>query len=311
MSNVQRAVLIRDYGGAEITEIATFEKPIPESGQVLVRVQAAGINGIDWKVREGNVKRAFPLPLPITLGAEMAGVIEAVGPNTSRFRVGDRVMGAMGRLGAFAEFVVISESSLSPTPEGLSDVQAAALPVAVVSAWNSLHYAGPLYPDQKILIHGAAGGLGSYAVQYAKKAGAKVFATAGKADLSFVQSLGADEVINYHTQRFEDIVRNIDLVLDYVGGEVLDHSWQVLATDGTVISTASPDILVRMPPNRRGLWFMNQPNPELLEKLAIEVSNGTLQFRIGQVVSFTDIPNAIERNRTVSGTGKVVADFSI
>jgi len=311
MSNVQRAVLIRDYGSAEITEIATIEKPIPESGQVLVRVQAAGINGIDWKVREGNVKRAFPLPLPIILGAEMAGVIEAVGPNTSRFRVGDRVMGAMGRLGAFAEFIVISESSLSPTPEGLSDVQTAALPVAVVSAWNSLHYAGSLYPDQKILIHGAAGGLGSYAVQYAKKAGAKVFATAGKADLSFVQSLGADEVINYHTQRFEDIVQDIDLVLDYVGGEVLDRSWQVLATDGTVISTASPDILVRMPPNRRGLWFMNQPNPELLEKLAIEVSNSTLQFRIGQVVSFTDIPNAIERNRTVSGTGKVVADFSI
>lgn len=311
MSNVQRAVLIRDYGGSEITEIATIEKPIPESGQVLVRVQAAGINGIDWKVREENVKRAFPLPLPIILGAEMAGVIEAVGPNTSRFRVGDRVMGAMGRLGAFAEFVVIGESSLSPTPEGLNDVHAAALPVAAVAAWNSLHYAGPLYPDQKILIHGAAGGLGSYAVQYAKQAGAKVFATAGKADLGFVQSLGADEVINYHTQRFEDIVQDIDLVLDYVGGEVLDRSWQVLATDGTVISTASPDILVRMPPNRRGLWFMNQPNPELLEKLALEVSNGTLQFRIGDVVNFTDIPNAIERNRTVSGTSKVIADFSI
>ncbi|ENV92293.1 hypothetical protein F937_01684 [Acinetobacter calcoaceticus ANC 3680] len=311
MSNVQRAVLIRDYGGSEITEIATIEKPIPESGQVLVRVQAAGINGIDWKVREGNVKRAFPLPLPIILGAEMAGVIEAVGPNTSRFRVGDRVMGAMGRLGAFAEFVVIGESSLSPTPEGLNDVHAAALPVAAVAAWNSLHYAGPLYPDQKILIHGAAGGLGSYAVQYAKQAGVKVFATAGKADLGFVQSLGADEVINYHTQRFEDIVQDIDLVLDYVGGEVLDRSWQVLATDGTVISTASPDILVRMPSNRRGLWFMNQPNPELLEKLALEVSNGTLQFRIGDVVSFTDIPNAIERNRIVSGTGKVIADFSI
>lgn len=311
MSNGQRAVLIRDYGGAEITEIATIEKPIPESGQVLVRVRAAGINGIDWKVREGHVKRAFPLPLPIILGAEMAGVIEAVGPNTSRFRVGDRVMGAMGRLGAFAEFVVVNEANLSPTPEALSDIHAAAIPVSAVAAWNSLHYAGPLYPGQKILIHGAAGGLGSYAVQYAKKAGAKVFATAGQHDLNFVKSLGADEVINYHTQRFEDILQDIDLVLDYVGGEVLDRSWQVLATDGTVISTASPDILIRMPPNRRGLWFMNQPNPELLERLAIEVSNDALQFRIGDVVGFTDIPNAIERNRTVSGIGKVVADFSI
>jgi NADPH:quinone reductase-like Zn-dependent oxidoreductase len=310
MNTLQRAVLIRDYGGAQAARISEIEKPAPEQGQVLVRVRAAGVNGIDWKVREGLVRNAFALPLPIVLGAEMAGVIDAVGPGASRFNVGDRVMGAMGALGAYAEFVTVNEASLSLTPEALDDVHAAAMPVAAVAAWNSLHHAGPILAGQRVLIHGAAGGLGAYAVQYAKRAGAEVFATAGAADLDYVRSLGADFVFDYHSQRFENIVRNIALVLDYVGGEVLDRSWQVLAPDGVIVGTSSPEILARTPTDRRGLWFMNKPDPQLLEQLAREVANGTLQSRIGNVVGFSDIPRAIERNRTVSRTGKVVANFT-
>lgn len=310
MSTMQRAVLIRAYGGADAAQVAEIEKPEPGQNQVLVRVRAAGVNGIDWKVREGHVRNAFPLPLPIVLGAEMAGVVEAVGPGASRFRVGDRVMGAVGGLGAYAEFVSVSEASLSLTPENLDDVHAAAVPVAAVAAWKSLHHAGPIHPGQRILIHGAAGGLGAYAVQYAKRAAAEVFATAGTADLDYVRSLGADHVIDYQSQRFEDVVQDIDLVLDYVGGEVLDRSWQVLAENGVIVGTSSPDILARTPANRRGLWFMNKPDPELLETLAQEIASGTLQSRIGKVVGFADIPDAIERNRSVSRTGKVVADFS-
>jgi NADPH:quinone reductase-like Zn-dependent oxidoreductase len=309
MNTLQRAVLIRAYGGAQVAQVSRIEQPTPEQGQVLVRVQAAGVNGIDWKIREGQVRNAFALPLPIVLGAEMAGVIEAVGPGASRFSVGDRVMAAMGALGAYAEFVTVNEASLSLTPEALDDIHAAAMPVAAVAAWNSLHHAGPIRAGQRILIHGAAGGLGAYAVQYAKRAGAEVFATAGTADLDYVRSLGADSVIDYQSQRFENIVHAIELVLDYVGGEVLDRSWQVLSQDGVVVGTSSPDILSRTPANRRGLWFMNKPDPQLLEKLAREVASGTLQSRIGNVVGFSDIPDAIERNRT-SRTGKVVADFT-
>ncbi|EPP6257774.1 NADP-dependent oxidoreductase [Klebsiella quasipneumoniae] len=310
MNHIQRAVLIRHYGGAEVTEIAEIEKPVAGPGQVLVRVRAAGVNGIDWKVRGGYVQKAFPLPFPIILGAEMAGVVEAVGPGVSRFHTGDRVMGAMGKLGAYAEFVAINEGNLTPTPAGLDDIHAAAIPVAAVAAWNSLHHAGPLFSGQRILIHGAAGGLGAYAVQFARQAGAEVIATAGSADQDFVRSLGADLVIDYQSQRFEDIVKDINLVLDYVGGDVLDRSWQVLAEDGIVIGTSSPDILARTPANRKSLWFMNKPDPVLLEKLAGEVASGRLQSRLGSVVGFNDIPEAIERNRTVSRTGKVVADFS-
>jgi NADPH:quinone reductase-like Zn-dependent oxidoreductase len=184
------------------------------------------------------------------------------------------------------------------------------MPVAAVAAWNSLHHAGPLHPGQRVLIHGAAGGLGGYAVQYAKQAAAEVFATAATAHLDYVRSLGADHVIDYQSQRFEDIAQDIDLVLDYVGGAVLDRSWQVLAQNGAIVGTTSPDILARTPTGRRGLWFMNKPDVVLLAKLAADVASGSLKSKVSEVVGFADIPLAIERNRTASRTGKVVADFS-
>jgi NADPH:quinone reductase-like Zn-dependent oxidoreductase len=306
----QRAVLIRGYGGAAAAEVAQIARPTPAQGQVLVRVRAAGVNGIDWKVREGYVRDAFPLQLPAVLGIELAGVVEAVGSGASRFRVGDRVMGPLGGLGAYADVVAVDEANLVSTPQDLDDVHAAGVPVAAVAAWHSLHHAGPITPRQRILIHGAAGGLGGYAVQYAKRAGAEVFATASTAHVEYVRSLGADHVIDYRTQRFESIARDIDLVLDYVGGEALDRSWQVLTKDGAIVGTTSPDILARTPAGRRGLWFVNKPDAALLERLAAEIAQGTLISKLSEVVGFDDIPAAIERNRTGPRIGKVVADLS-
>jgi NADPH:quinone reductase-like Zn-dependent oxidoreductase len=310
MTTTQRAVLIRAYGGVAAAEVAEIARPAAGPGQVLVRVRAAGVNGIDWKVREGFVREAFPLQLPAVLGIELAGTVEALGPGASRFRVGDRVMGPLGGLGAYADFVTVDEANLVHTPQGLDDVHAAGVPVAAVAAWHSLHHAGPIAAGQRILIHGAAGGLGGYAVQYAKRAGAEVFATASTAHVEYVRSLGADHVIDYRTERFESVARDIDLVLDYVGGEVLDRSWQVLTKDGAIVGTSSPDILARTPPGRRGLWFMTKPDAALLERLAAEIAQGTLISKLGEVVGFDDIPAAIERNRTDPRIGKVVADFS-
>jgi len=309
-TTTQRAVLIRAYGGAAAAEIAEIARPAAGPGQVLVRVRAAGVNGIDWKVREGFVRDAFPLQLPAVLGIELAGTVEALGPGASRFRVGDRVMGPQGGLGAYADVVAVDQANLVRTPQGLDDVHAAGVPVAAVAAWQSLHHAGPITAGQRILIHGAAGGLGGYAVQYAKREGAEVFATASTAHLEYVRSLGADHVIDYRTERFESVARDIDLVLDYVGGEVLDRSWQVLTKNGAIVGTSSPDILARTPPGRRGLWFMNKPDAALLERLAAEIAEGTLISKLGEVVAFGDIPAAIERNRTDPRIGKVVADFS-
>lgn len=310
MTTTPRAVLIRAYGGAAAAEVAEIARPAAGPGQILVRVRAAGVNGIDWKVREGFVREAFPLQLPAVLGIELAGVVDALGPGASRFRVGDRVMGPLGGLGAYADVVAVDEVNLVRTPQGLDDVHAAAVPLAAVAAWQSLHHAGPIATGQRILIHGAAGGLGGYAVQYAKRAGTEVFATASTAHLAYVRSLGADHVIDYRTERFESVVRDIDVVLDYVGGEVLDRSWQVLTKDGAIVGTSSPDILARTPPGRRGLWFMTKPDAALLERLAAEIAEGTLISKLDEVVGFGDIPAAIERNRTDPRIGKVVADFS-
>ena len=304
-----RSILLRDYGGETAAQVADAPIPTAGPGQVLVRVRAAGINALDWKIREGHVRDAFPLNLPTVLGIELAGIVEAVGPGTARLRVGDRVMGPLGGLGAYAELVAVDEARLARTPEGLGDVDAAAIPVAALAAWQSLHFTGAIRPGARVLIHGAAGALGGFAVQFARQAGAFVAGTAAAHDLDYVRSLGADQAIDYRSQRFEDTVADIDLVLAYVGGEVIDRSWQVLNPNGAIVGTASPEILARTPAGRQGHWFVMQPDAALLEKLAADVASGALRSKVGEVVGFADIPAAIERTRAGTRSGKAVADF--
>jgi NADPH:quinone reductase-like Zn-dependent oxidoreductase len=309
--NTIRALALTRYGGPEAVQIASVEAPTAGPGQVLVRVRAAGVNGLDWKVREGYVRDAFPLQLPTTLGIELTGVVEAVGPGVTRLRQGDRVMGPLGGLGAYAERVAVNEANLALVPDALGFVEAAALPVASVAAWQSLHFAGPIRAGQRILIHGAAGGLGGFAVQFARQAGAVVYATALGEHAEYVRGLGADHVVAYDQERFESSIRDIDLVLDYVGGEVLARSWSVLAEDGAIVSTASPAILANTPAGRRGLWFMNTPDTERLQAIAHDVANGRLRSKVAAAVRFDELPAAIERNRTQPQVGKTVVDFAL
>lgn len=305
-----RALILANYGGADAVAVSTTAIPTIQAGQVLVRAKAAGVNGLDWKVREGYVRDAFPLQLPAVLGIELAGVVEAVGSEVTQFKVGDRVMGPLGGLGAYADLVAIDQAKLCHTPAGLSDIDAAAIPVASLAAWQSLHAAGPIKAGQRVLIHGAAGGLGGFAVQFAHQAGATVYATARGNAVDYVSGLGADHVIDYEKQRFEDVAKNIDLVLDYVGGEVLARSWQVLSDKGAIIGTTSPDILALAPAGHRGIWFMMKADAIRLGKIAEQVARGELQSKVTEVVGFADLPAAIERNRTQSRSGKVVVDFS-
>ena len=213
-----RALRIHSYGGPEVLQMDQVTAPRAGDGQVVVQVKAAGINGLDWKVREGYVRDAFPLALPSALGIEIAGVVVEAGPGTGRLKLGDRVMGPLMGVGGYADFVAVDEAKLSLTPEGLSDVAAAAVPVAALTAWQALRAASELEPGQSVLIHGAAGGVGGFAVQFAKAAGLKVLATASAASRAHVASLGADVVFDRVAERFEDQARGIDLVLDLVGG---------------------------------------------------------------------------------------------
>lgn len=305
-----KALRIHAYGGPEVLQLDETPVPTPGTGQVLIQVTAAGINGLDWKIRDGLVRDVFQLALPAVLGVELAGVVAAIGPGATQFKVGDRVMGSLMGVGAYAQFVAVDEVKLCLTPADLTDQAAAALPVATLAAWQSLRAAGELRPGQRILIHGAAGGVGGFAVQFAKAAGAIVFATASGASRDHVQALGADLVIDRQAERFEDRVRDIDLVLDLVGGETLDRSWTVLAPDGAIVSMAAPDIVQRAPAGRRGLWFMMRPDAPQLRRIADAVASGTLRSTIAETVGFAGLAAAIERNKQGHAPGKTLLDLT-
>jgi NADPH:quinone reductase-like Zn-dependent oxidoreductase len=301
-----KALRIHAYGGPEITQIDEIAMPTVNPGQILVAVKVAGINPLDWKIRDGLVRDAFPLPLPAVLGLEFAGVVSAVSDGVTRVKVGDRIMGFLGRPGAYAHFIAADEAKLCLTPDGLTDVEAAALPVASLTAWQMLRAAGELRRGQKVLIHGASGGVGGFAVQFAKAAGAVVSATASAGSLEHVRSLGADRVIDRHGERFEAVVGTVDLVLDLVGGETLDRSWAVLASGGTIVSIAAPDIAARTPPGRNGLWFQTTPDRERLHAIAETVARGEIRSTIAEVVEFAKLADAIERSKTGHAPGKTV-----
>ena len=304
-----RAARIHAYGGAEVVGLDAAEAAAPGPGEVLVEVRAAGVNGLDWKVREGFVRDVYPLAFPATLGIELAGVVLQAGEGVSNLKPGDRVMGPLGGVGAYADQVVAVADRLSLTPDGLSDVEAAAIPVAGLTAWQLLQAAGFDLAGRRIMVHGAAGAVGGFVVQFAKAAGATVFATASSRSAEHLRRLGADEVIDYCAERFEDRLRDLDLVVDLVGGEVVDRSWAALSPAGVLISTAAPDLARRTPEGRRGVWFMMRPDAERLREIADQVAAGTLVSTIAEVVGFADIPAAIERNRTGHAPGKIVADF--
>jgi NADPH:quinone reductase-like Zn-dependent oxidoreductase len=306
---MNRALRIHAYGGSEVVHIDHIGEPKATAGEVIVRVRAAGVNSLDWKIRDGLVRDAFPLALPATLGIELAGDVIAIGTDVTPFAIGDRVMGALGGLGAYADQVAIATSKLALIPAEVDDVHAAAIPVAALSAWQSLFGAGELKRGQTVLIHGAAGGVGSFAVQFARRMGAHVVCTAQGVNAGYLRGLGANEVIDYRASAFWESAGNIDLVLDLVGGATLDHSWQVLAASGRIVSTAAPDITARTPIGKRGVWFQMRPDSEKLAEIASMVARGDLKVEISEIAELTDAPAVIERNKTGHGPGKTVIVF--
>src|SRR5712691_9910410 len=215
-----RAIQVHRYGGPEQLKLEEKPRPEPSSGEVLLRVHAAGVNPIDWKIRQGLLKDFQPVTFPYTPGIEVAGVVEEVGSGVTAFEIGQAVMGQIAS-GAYAEYLTIPVEALARKPESLSFAEAAAVPVGARTAWRTLFDHGGLTAGQRVLIVGAAGGVGLWAVQLAKWKGAQVIGTASTANLEFVRSLGADRVVDYTTTPVESAVQEVDLVLDGVGGETL------------------------------------------------------------------------------------------
>lgn len=233
-----RACSIERYGGPDQLRIGEHPQPAPGANDLLIKVHTAGLNPVDFKTRDGKVKILLPYRMPLILGNELCGTVAKIGFAPSRFRVGDRVAARVAKMsaGAFAEYAVVPESLVAAVPSGISDVDAAALPLAGLTAWQCLHEVLNLQPGQRVLIHAGAGGVGHIAIQLAKALGAVVATTASPSRFDFLRSLGADELIDYRNERFEDRIAPVDAVLDTQGGDILLRSIAHTRKGGAVVT---------------------------------------------------------------------------
>jgi NADPH:quinone reductase-like Zn-dependent oxidoreductase len=253
----------------------------------------------------------LPQPLPLTLGSDLSGEIIAVGPEVSDLRVGDQVYGVTNPrfIGAYAEYALASAAMISKKPTSLTYIEAASVPVIAVTAWQALFDQAQLKAGQTVVIHGAAGNVGAYAVQLAHRAGIRIFATASRDDIAFVRNLGANTVIDFRTQRFEEQVRDVDAVIDLVGGETQKRSFQVLRRGGKLISTVSPpDQNLAQSYGVEAAFFLVNVTSQSLAEIASLVDGGSLRTRVGAVLPLADAREAhfmLERVRP-QPKGKIV-----
>jgi alcohol dehydrogenase len=309
-----RSAQIKKYGSSEVIEInQSTSEPTVSSGKVLVIIKAAGVNPVDWKISEGGMQQMITLQFPSTLGLDFSGIIKQVGEGVSPsdFKQGDEVYGQAGVIsggsGAFAEMALANTESIANKPKRLSHVEAAALPLVGVSAWKALMENIELSKDQKILIHGGAGGIGSIAIQLAKYLGATVATTISTNDKQFVQELGADQVVDYKTQNFEDILHDYDAVFDTVGGETYRRSFKVLKKGGVIVSMLEqPNSELMNQYGIKAIFQFTQADRERLTKLAQWVDQNNIRVNVEKTFSLDEAGKALDYQKDVHPRGKVV-----
>lgn len=306
-----RAAQINEYGDRDVLKFTQeAERPSAGAGQVLVEVHAASVNPFDYKVRTGQARQMAEVPFPATLGGDVAGTVVEIGDGVEGFTVGQEVYGqanALSGQGSFAEFTPVKVGSLAPKPASLDFISAAAAPLTAASAYQALVDTLHLSAGQKILIHGGAGGIGSFAIQLAKHLGAYVATTVSPEDTDYVRQLGADEVVDYTSEKFEDKLHDYDAAFDTVGGETYTRSFSVLKSGGQILSMLEQ-------PNKdleaeHGVTATHQftvVTTERLNQIAKLVDEGTLQVTIDKTFPLEDAAEALEYIHTGHHRGKVV-----
>jgi alcohol dehydrogenase len=309
-----KAAQIKGYGSSdEVIEI-NKDAPAPNdpsAGKVLVKIKAAGINPVDWKIREGYMQQMIPLQFPSSLGADFSGVIEKVGQGVSEFRQGDEVYGQASMLsggsGAFAEMALANADTIAHKPKSLSHPEAAGLPLVGVSAWLALVETISLQKSQKILIHGGAGGIGSVAIQLAKHLGAYVATTVSTNDKQFAKEVGADEIIDYKTQTFEELIGDYDAAFDTVGGETYSRSSKVLKRGGIIVSMLEqPNQELMKQFGVKAIFQFTQLSRDRLTKLAQWVDQNNIRVNVDKTFPLEEAGKALDYQRDVHPRGKVV-----
>jgi NADPH:quinone reductase-like Zn-dependent oxidoreductase len=304
-----KAVTIHKYGSADELIYEGAADPEIQPDDVLIKVYATSVNPVDWKIRSGNYPGADQRQFPVILGWDASGVIEQLGENVTGFSIGDEVYARPDtkRQGTYAEYVAVNFKEIALKPKSLDHIHAAAVPLAGMTAWQGLFTHGKLEAGQKVLIHAAAGGVGTYAVQLAKWKGAYVIGTASENNIDFLKDLGADEVIDYRNEDFEERLGNIDMVLDLIGGETQMKSLEVIKPGGRFISTLA--IKDEAAINAKGLTggrFMTASNPGDLDSLARLIDEGKLKPIIYDIMDLKDAAEAQRKIEHGHVRGKIV-----
>lgn len=307
LSGAMKAVRMYTFGGPDVLKIEDVAVPAPGPGEILIQVEAASVNPVDYKIRSGEFKPAG-LDVPLTLGRDVSGVVVQLGRDVPEFSSGDEVYALLDReRGSYAEYVVAKAQHVARKPAKLDHLHAAAVPLAAMTAWQGLFDHGHLAAGERVLIHGAAGGVGHFAVQFAKDRGAHVIATARAEDRDLLLKWGADEVIDYQHERFEDKVRDVDLVLDLVAGETQQRSWSTLKEGGRLVSTLQPPSQTEAARRHaKAEVFMVEPNRDELATIGRLIDEGKVSVFLQQTFPIVEVRRAHDHMEHEHVRGKVV-----
>ena len=307
-----KAVRIHEFGGAEVLRIEDLPRPEPSPGEVLIEVRAASVNPVDSKIREGRFPAVTADQLPVVLGRDVAGIVAAIGGGVSQFAIGDEVMAMLPPdRGGYVEWVAAPASACAMKPANLDMVQAASVPLAALTAWQGLFVYGRLQAGQSVLIHGASGGVGSFAAQFARLADADVLVTAAGDARNLLESLGADRFIDYHNEAFEDVASDVDLVFDLIGGATAARSWQVLKRGGCFVSTVhEPDPDKVLAAAVMACRYTTRPDGHQLRQIARLIEEDKLRVVIDRVFPFAQAADAERHLENDHIQGKVVIEVA-
>ncbi len=304
-----KAVVVHEYGGPEVLKFEDAPRPEPKEGEMLIRVIAAGVNPVDGEIRSGKYAQFFKSKLPLIPGYDIAGIVEEAGPGVSKFKQGGSVYAyiPIPAGGGYAEYVLATEKQAAAKPSTISLVEAAAVPVVALTAWQALVDTAKLSAGQTVLIHGGSGGVGTFAIPIAKSRGAKVIATASTANQEFLKELGADVTIDYRTQKFEDVAKDVDVVLDTVGQDTLARSYGVVKKGGIIVSLVErPDQAKLEQHGIRGVALGVEPNATELAEIGKLIDQRKIRVIVSQVLPLADAAKAQEQAATGHTRGKIV-----
>lgn len=303
-----RAVRIASFGGPEVLRVERMARPTPAEGEMLVRVEAASVNPVDTITRAGHAHGITGATVPYVPGFDVSGVVEAVGPGVKSFRKGDTVFAMLDlrRGGGYAEYVIVKESEAARKPKRLSHVEAAAVPLTALTAWQALFETAGLQNGQTVLIHAGAGGVGTMAIQLAKWKGAKVVATASAANHDYLRKLGADVVIDYRTEKFEEIAKDVDVVLDPIGGATQRRSLGVLRPGGILVSIVGLGESARAVTNVRAKSILVEADGAQLAEIAELIETRHITPTVSHTLTLDQAKEAHVQSETGHTRGKVV-----